>query len=228
MDKRIINKVMNLETLTKAEIMDYINYSITENNEGGKMRNIRSISTSCLECESCNVRAKNPDLVCHKCYARRDLNRKKTLREKMRYNNKFYNNYSIPVDCIPFINDRVFRFESFGEIQTKTQIQNYYKIARKNSQVHFVLWTKNSMLIDSWKVRKPRNLTIIASSPAINTEYPETIYHRYNFVKKVFSVYTEEYAAEHGININCSGKCIDCMRCYDPNNNEIYINEILK
>ena len=218
------------ESLLDVEKMVYINYSITEPDPDGKMDRIQSISTSALLHEGCALRANCSNTICSKCYARRELNRKKKLREKMEYNTLFYTKYELTSRCIPFINSNLFRFESFGEIQNELQVKNYYSIARKNQHCFFVLWTKETKTIqaarEKYNLKKPGNLRIIASEYLINPQEEQK--KKYTFIDKIFSVYTKEFATEHEIKINCSGKCIDCMKCYDKNNKEKYIREDLK
>ena len=65
------------------------------------------------------------------------------------------------------------------------------------------------------------NVFLTYSEPYLNhftKEIPK------NFDRK-FSVFTPEYAEEHGIELNCSGKrCMDCLQCYTKNGIK-YINE---
>jgi hypothetical protein len=131
-------------------------------------------------------------------------------------------------DEIPFINTVYFRFEAFGDIETETQVINYFNVAKANPKCTFALWTKNPWLIqiaiDHGAV-KPDNFKIIVSSPYLNE--PANI-NAYGFIDKIFTVYTKEYIAEHNIEINCGDKkCMECRLCYD-NNNETNIREKLK
>lgn len=228
----IKERIMNGDDLLNIEKLVYIQYSITEPSKGGKMDKIPSISTSALCNENCSSRSKNPACICSKCYARRDLSHKKTLRKKMECNTKFYTQYELTTVCIPLINNTVFRFESFGEIQNEIQVKNYFTIARKNKQCFFVLWTKEPGIIqtakEKYNLRKPGNLRIIASEYFIDSHFAYDAMKKYKFVDKVFSVYTKDFAAENNININCFGKCIECMKCYDRENRERFINEYLK
>ena len=229
--KDIKKKLDNREPLTNGEKMAYMNYAITIHDENGKMAGNVSYSTSCLDNATCEKRSKNPDLICSKCYARKDLKRKKTLREKMRYNTIFFTCYDLNIDCIPLLNYITCRFEAFGEIKNIQQVKNYYTIARKNPDVYFVLWTKNAHIIaraEKCGYIKPDNFRIIAGDPMINGITASETLSKYDFIEKVFSAYTKEYAEKHNIAINCSGKCNACNICYDPENTTSYINELIK
>lgn len=226
----IIEKIKKREPLTDAEKMTFINYSITTPSKAGKMDQIPSISTSALCSVGCAMRSKNSNYICSRCYARRELKRRKTLREKMYINNIFYTQYELTAACVPYINSNLFRFEGFGEIQNIIQVKNYFTIARKNKHCFFVLWTKEPQIIQeamaAYNTRKPSNMRIIVSEYIINA--PEKKRISWTFADKVFSVYTKDHANKNDININCAGKCIDCMRCYDKANKEKYINGIIK
>lgn len=229
----IIEKIKNNEPLTSEEKKEYILYSITDHDKKGKMSGFRSISTSSLDNVNCNNRSKCESCICSKCYARQQLKRFKTLQEKTHVNTLFYTNYDLTAKDVPFINDNVFRFESLGELaeneKGKQQLKNYYTIARKNRHCLFVLWTKQYMHIAKWHgLKKPGNFRIIASQYGIDGINAYTIYKKYPFVDKVFSVFTKAFAAENTIDINCHGKCIECMKCYKKTDKTIFINEYLK
>ncbi|MFA5617705.1 MAG: hypothetical protein WDK95_12750, partial [Syntrophorhabdaceae bacterium] len=42
----------------------------------------------------------------------------------------------------------------------------------------------------------------------------------------IFNVYTVDYILEHAREINCSGSCATCLRCYTQDN--IVVNELVK
>lgn len=224
--------IRNNGDLLHIEKQVFIEYSITEPRKNGKMDTIPSISTSALCNVSCAMRSRQADCICSKCYARRQLQMMKTLREKMEVNTLFYTKYELTAADIPRINTSVFRFESFGELNNELQVKNYFLIARRNRHCFFVLWTKNYHLIESarklYGLKKPKNLRIIASEYIIDHDITEHIWKRYKFIDKIFSVYSKEYAEQNQIEINCSGKCKNCMRCYDQENKERFIREMLK
>ena len=122
----------------------------------------------------------------------------------------------------------MFRFEAFGDIQNEIQVINYFNICDKNKHVNFALWTKNPAIISRTinnGCKKPKNLQIVLSSHYLNKE---TDIEKWNFVDKIFTVYTKEYIEENNIEINCKGEsCLICQKCYRKNR-ENYINEELR
>ncbi len=213
---------------------DYINYSICKNHTG-KMFGIQSISTSCACNRFCAMRAQEKASICARCYAQAQLKRYKTLSEKLESNSEFYNNTVLSELDVPFINQAVFRFESFGDLETVTQFANYCMIAKCNANTRFTLWTKNLFIVNAYldnNGKIPKNLYIIVSSPIINKVYDiNNVSARLKkYVSAVFTVYDKDFVAAHDIKINCGSRnCIECMRCYSLNHNDIiYINELLK
>ena len=222
--------IMDNATLTSLEKRIFINYSMTKHS--WKMEQIDSISTSALCNTFCATRCKIPRTICEKCYARVLLKMRKNLRDKLTVNHKFYTTYELTKKDVPTINAKIFRFESFGDIENELQVKNYVTIAKANKETFFVLWTKNPQVIaaamEKHRIRKPKNFRIIASEYYINRSIIDHVWDRYRFIDKCFVVVTREYARENSIKPNCNGKCIDCMRCYDPDNNERIIIEYLK
>lgn len=222
--------IMQGRDLVSLEKRVFIEYSMT--NHSGKMEKIDSISTSALCNTACAVRCKIPCTICERCYARKLLKMRKTLREKLTVNHKFYTTYELTKKDVPSINAKVFRFESFGDLENELQVKNYFTIARANPETFFVIWTKNPHIIadaiKKYRIRKPKNFRVIASEYYINRPITDHVWDRYRFIDKVFAVVTKDYARENSITPNCSGRCADCMRCYNPNNVDKIIIEYLK
>ena len=79
---------------------------------------------------------------------------------------------------------------------------------------------------------KPKNTTFVASSPYMNKPIAETIIENYPEIDHIFTVYTNKYAKENNIIINCGGlKCLKCIakktNCYYAGG-PLYINELKK
>lgn len=223
-------------SLTPSEKRIFIDNSITHHNQKkgktSKMDRIDSISTSALCNVNCALRAKNPDYVCNKCFARTMLKKYPSLQKKCKRNTLFYTNYELSKKDIPLINATCFRFESFGELFNTLQVKNYFTIARANKQTTFALWTKQPEIIAAamkeYRIRKPGNMIIISSQYDINGINATVYKKHYRFIDKVFSVYTKDFARENGVTINCNGKCVDCMKCYNKQDETVYINELEK
>ena len=198
----------------------------------GKMRGVPAISTSVALNPICKQRAKDPNSICAKCFAAATVKRYGGLRENLKHNTSVLTQEVLPLDDLPQFTFAVnmVRLEAFGDLNNVIQVRNYFNICRKNPHVHFALWTKNPHLIaiainDGFS--KPDNLVIVYSSPLLNVPVI-TIFARYDFVDKVFTVYDKATIAEQNININCGAKsCASCGLCYFDKKVK-YINEQLK
>ena len=220
-----------MEITTLAQFERQTGIHITRKHTG-KMKGKHSLSTSVLCNPICQARAKNGDSVCSHCYAAKMLSGIYKTSEPC-----FARNYDLlqkPLKVVPKFSDgwKTFRFESLGDVASQIQVHNYMLIARANPNVVCTLWTKNLEIVKEVLKyeRKPKNMIIIQSANRIN----HSVKPKYAFVDKVFTVYDSyETAEKNGKHINCEAKakhlrCEDCNRCYDLNNKDVYINEILK
>lgn len=222
----IFKKIDKKEPLTVLEKIEYIQYSITHH--GGKMENIDSISTSCLCNARCKKRMENKNFICSECYAAATIERysnndpeKLDMYDKMERNTIFYSYYELTKDCIPTITSRIFRLESFGDLNNILQFKNYCMLARANKNTYFALWTKNPDIIAralKYGVTIPKNIDIIYSIPKKNCiptqKQMRNIKRKYPFIKKFFIVITKEYQKKHKTKVNCQKKCYTCQKCY--------------
>lgn len=185
----------------------------------GKMTNIRSLSVSSSS-KFCEKMQKKKGYICQYCYAKRFEAFRPDTKAKLLRNLKALSSETI---LLPKLNDRFFRFNSFGELQNKRHLDNYVQMARKNKGTVFTLWTKRSRLIMSYFMAndKPKNLIVVYSSLKINRreEIPFGC-------DKVFTVYEREFAEKNKIKINCEARCFECLKCYSKKGPR-YINEIL-
>lgn len=194
----------------------------------GKLEGMHSISTSMMLNENCRNRQGIDNCICSKCYAETYLKLRANLRTALERNTAELTEKLIPTSELPVINDRYFRFESFGDIQNVTQVENYFNICKRNKGTTFALWTKNPAIIAQAlrQAHKPVNLIIIYSAPMINKAVNPKIFDVFPFVDKVFTVYDKAHSTT--VNINCGQrKCIDCRRCYRKRTGR-EVNEILK
>lgn len=201
----------------------------------GKMKGLWSLSTSPLENRLCMERAKNPDLVCSKCYSCA-MNKQYSNLEKALIRNTaiicnvdLKKSYGLPViGC----RSKLFRFEAFGDLINELQVKNYFDIAAFNPSVSCALWTKNPWIIsaamEKYGLEKPANLRIIGSSYALDVPMVE-FYSKYPFIDEIFTVYTPEFAAENDVDINCGARsCATCKKCYIGGHKSYNIREKLK
>lgn len=186
----------------------------------GKMENMCSLSTSVLENENCQRRAKIKGSICEKCFAQRMAERYgKGFQDKYKQNTDVLTTTVIPVRDWFDINALYFRLEAFADLNNETQVVNYFNCAKHNKKTVFVLWTKNPMYIYQAIAhgnKKPRNMIIIYSSPMVNARVNvEKLLKIYPFIDKVFTVYDREYVKAHNIDINCGARnCFTCGKCY--------------
>lgn len=197
----------------------------------GKMSGMISLSTSTLKNTFCNKYCQMKGSICSKCYSRRQLSYQHTLAEKLAKNYDILHAGVIPMNDMPVVNASICRFESFGDIDSTIQFENYCNICFKNPGITFTLWTKNPGIIKKalMHFNKPENLIIIYSSMFINEAYNiKKIKKAFPFIDKIFSVFDKKTAETLDIKINCgSKKCNECRLCYSKNTT-CYINELLK
>lgn len=188
-----------------------------------KMDGMTSINTSVEKNEFCQgmINCGNKDIICASCYTRRI---KYPSVEKPYANNFDYFNST---DFLPErINRSVIRFHAIGELSSEIHFQNFVKLASVNPQTRFVLWTKRIDIINAVfaGVKKPKNLKIIRSSIHVNK--PDK---KVKFIDKVFTVYTTDFIAKNGIEINCQKECKSCMICYSAEFDKVKnVSEIIK
>lgn len=229
------------KTCTAAELFSFMICT----NHADKMEGMQSLSTSVLNNVNCQRRihsciacSDGTEMICKKCFADNLMKVRKNMRFKYAFNYAVLNYHLFSVEEMPLINALIFRFESFGDLGSIIQAENYIRLAKKNSDVHFTIWTKNPwILYNAINVyengKKPKNLTVVYSSPFINKPQLSAlnVYKLKNgkpMIDKVFTVYTADYALEHNVKINCGNKkCLACKACY-LNKKVQVINEIVK
>ena len=181
----------------------------------GKMKNIPSVSTSCLNNPICQKRMQDGESVCAHCFAAATLARYTACGAAAESNTVLLNDSVLPVSMLPKFKPgvKIARIESFGDVASETQAINYANMARNNPGVVFAWWTKNTPIVAKAfdAVGKPKNVILIESSPKVNT--PVTPSSPY--VDKVFTVYDDETIARDHVRINCGARsCDSCRRCY--------------
>lgn len=193
----------------------------------GKLDGFHSISTSVLLNPRCQARQKCKDNICSKCYASATIQRYTNLGKVLEQNTKALSTRVLKSRDLPYINDRHFRLEAFGDLNNEIQFINYIRLCEKNPDTNFALWTKNYDIVESVLkfMKKPENLIIIMSSTRINKKEDLSTFPH---ADKVFTVYDLDGIHEQNIKINCgSTSCKDCMLCYTKNS-VTEINELLK
>ena len=229
------------EEITLVDQMMLVN-CIQTSKLTGKLEGFYSISTSVMMNPLCQARAREKGCICEKCYAASCLNRFSALAMALEINYLILNNFLICDEAwatlqIPSTNGKA-RIEAHGDTATSTCAINYCRIMKTHLFLEFGVWTKNlaHYRVAFAKVSKPSNCRFIYSSKEINkiAVVPEDMV---DYVDHVFTVYTKDYAAENGININCgeygpdlvliNQKCRGCMKCYTAST-EFHVSELLK
>jgi hypothetical protein len=158
-------------------------------------------------------------MICEKCYAAAAVEARKESRQCYGMNTAILTNVIIPDSDIPYLisPSGYFRLEAHGDIINEIQVVNYFKFAKFNPHLRFALWTKNAWIvkkaIEVYGLEKPENLVIVGSSYYVDKAMT---FDAYDFIDKVFTVYSLAHVDEHGTEINCGSRdCAGCGRCYE-------------
>ena len=164
--------------------------------------------------------------ICGFCFSDSQQDMFTSMEKPLAHNADILNNGVIDESWIPIINALYFRFEAFGDFASKNSAINCINIARKNPSVNCAAWSKNMMFFKKAIFSgygKPENLSLILSSQFIN----KAAKNSFEFVDRVFTVYTPEFAERYGVKINCGARaCLSCLRCY--HGSASVISELLK
>lgn len=235
--KMNIRKPETIRTDKTYPINEIIKQCICDNHDG-KMAGMLSISTSIVWNASCTAKRKINTLVCSKCYSAALNDQRKGLDIKTKVNHLILNYRRYKVSEMPTLNALMFRFEAFADLSSDIQAWNYLALVLHNPLVNFGLWTKNpwhlyNAIMKYNNGKKPKNLQVLYSSPVINQCCANALKMyilpgSVPMIDKVFTVYTAEFAIEHGIKIQCGNSvCIECKTCYFKNRVKL-VNEVIK
>lgn len=194
-------------------------------NHQGKMMGMYSLSTACCCNERCMRNAQIKGSICEHCFAMRQMEYQKSMKDPLIQNYKILTSEIIDWEDLPIINALYFRIESFGDVANVTQCINYMHLIQKNPNTFFAWWSKNMDIIDEMfretGYEKPANVNFIQSSLMMN----KGIRPQYWFVDKVFTVFDDKTIKERNIDINCGARsCLKCHLCYEKND-VVYVNE---
>lgn len=185
----------------------------------GKMKDLYGISTSVLYNPYCLQRVHCDGMICKECYAKAAVEKRPTVRTAYANNAAVLSNVIIPAEHMPHIDSPsgYFRFEAHGDLINEIQVVNYFRMAAANPHLKCALWTKNPWIIKAaiaaYEIEKPSNLVIIGSSYFVDKAMKM---NAFEFIDKVFTVYSLAHVDETGIEINCGSRdCAKCGRCYE-------------
>lgn len=200
--------------LSVSEVEKYLGWHFTTEHSG-KMAGMVSVSSSPMVNPRCAARAKNPRTICAHCFARRMIEFYSTMGAALAYNSGLLSTVDIPADLMPVINALYFRIEAFGDTMNARHAENYLRLIECNPLVSFAWWTKNPDFTAAALVahgNRPDNVNFIVSSPFLNKAATVA---RYPWVDEVFTVYDDDTARAHCVDINCGARhCLTCLRCY--------------
>lgn len=201
---------------------------ITQHKKGLKMEGFISINTSQNLNPFCQKCSRNERTICRFCYARFVESQYSRLKKHLIKN---YYLLETPLsdleiseikNLIQLENRSFIRFNSLGELSGINNLINYYQICEKLPRYNFGLWTKRSNLINNYTDKKPDNLSLIYSNMFIDQPI-DKIPKKFN---GVFNVVSYQYAIDNDVDLNCSGKCITCLKCYTGD--RVIVTELLK
>ena len=191
----------------------------------GKMEGIPALNTDTTTNKFCIAKSKDENSICSKCYS---WNMLKTFRKnavpRFKMNSDILSSRVLDMNELVRPKTNNVRFNGHGEIINTNHVQNIVNYALFYPQVTFTLWSKKKALIQSFfnKHDKPVNLLLIYSNEIVGTVYKSVPKH----FDKVFNVVSHGNSRDY--EINCEGKCIDCMKCYSLNDTTEQIIEKIK
>ena len=180
----------------------------------GKMIGIPSLNTDTPSNKFCQgmYNSTKENIICKECYSMSMLKTfRKNCRPKFANNSKFLSSKIHDREYLPTCPSTTGRFHSHGELINSIHLENILNICLNQPITTFTLWTKRKNIVSRvLKNRdKPKNLILIYSNPYVDTIIKDVPKH---FDKTFNNVSTEQDI------INCSGKCLDCMKCYTVGN----------
>ena len=194
----------------------------------GKLQGLRAISTNTVSNPFCikMYNSKNKKIICTKCYSHDMLNTyRKNMQDCLQKNSNLLSNHYID-NQIPVLNDLYFRYNAHGELINELHLHNLVQICLKNPKTNFALWSKRKDLVKKYfsKNDKPSNLILVYSNPVMNKPIDIRDIPLY-FDKTFNNVDHDKFTKEQ----NCTGqKCIDCLKCYNHNNDNTIIEAVKK
>ena len=195
---------------------------VTWSKMSGKLEGIPALNTDTTSNKFCIERSKDKDSICSQCYS---WNMLKTFRKnavpRFLKNSNLISESVLDRSELPHPKSLVARFNGHGELINTNHVQNIVNFALSYPKVTFTLWTKKRGVIQAFfnKQKKPDNLLLIFSNDKIDCVYKKVPKH----FDKVFNVVSKKNS-----HVNCEGKCIDCLKCYDTQDKSEQIIEVIK
>ena len=195
---------------------------VTWSKMSGKLEGIPALNTDTTSNKFCIERSKDKDSICSQCYS---WNMLKTFRKsavpRFLKNSNLISESVLDRSELPHPKSLVARFNGHGELINVNHVQNIVNFALSYPKVTFTLWTKKVSVIQSFfrKNIKPKNLLLIYSNEKVDSISKKVPKH----FDKTFNVVSNKTAS-----VNCEGKCIDCLKCYNLKDKTRQIIEVIK
>lgn len=208
------------EEITAADRMQLLMIYSVSFHDSGKIEGTASLDSSCHGCTFCQkmieAAAKDPEIICGKCYDFRQENYRIAVRKRHELNLRIMSSVSFSVAELAMLPTAMIdRINSSGDMENAVHAGNMIKYAIAHGSAHVGLWAKNDDAVQAAfdQYGKPENVIYISSSPRIN--------HRRRLPRRAdytFTVYDAEHidSAIASGSMECNGKkCIDCgFKCY--------------
>ena len=189
----------------------------------GKMLGIPSLNTDTPSNKFCQgMYNSKQDIICNECYSMSMLNTfRKNCKPKFLNNSKYLSSKIHPREYLPICPSNVGRFHSHGELINSIHLENIMNISLNQPMTTFTLWTKRSNIVSRvLKNRdKPKNLILVYSNKYIDKLDVKLPKH----FDKVFN-----NVSSRTNDVNCEGKCLECMKCYTLGETTTQIIEVIK
>ena len=174
----------------------------------GKLAGVDGLTTSPNN-PGCKARAKIKGSICSKCYAMATLKQYKQCENAWQENARIL---SLPLSDASIekialglrAKSGLVRFESHGDVISRQQVVNYFRIACRRPDLKFAIWSKVPALFNG--LVAPSNLVCILSTLFIDAA-PKSLPAPFH---KSFTVLSED-----SDKINCGARnCATCRVCY--------------
>ena len=189
----------------------------------GKMLGIPSLNTDTTSNKFCQgMYNSKQDIICNECYSMNMLTTfRKNCKPKFLNNSKYLSTKIHPREYLPICPSNVGRFHSHGELINSIHLENIMNICLNQPMTTFTLWTKRANIVSRvLKNRdKPKNLILVYSNKYIDRLDIKLPKH----FDKVFN-----NVSSRTNDVNCEGKCLECMKCYTLGETTTQITEVIK
>ena len=190
----------------------------------GKMLGIPSLNTDTTSNKFCQgmYNSTKENLICRECYSMSMLTTfRKNCKPKFLNNSKYLSEKIHPREYLPPCPSSVGRFHSHGELINSIHLENIMNICLNQPMTTFTLWTKRANIVSRvLKNRdKPKNLILVYSNKYIDRLDIKLPKH----FDKVFN-----NVSSRTNDVNCEGKCLECMKCYTLGETTTQITEVIK